>query len=212
MRFPRKNQARSIAEALAFGYDSFRLPGSAKERVGFVPQQEELVNQLSGADQLRLIGSFYPRWDQALITRLLFSQVETGFLRQGMCSVSVLLLLLAAIGIYREFPIQLLALGIPLLILGTVASTYLGLMMIRGIDWLDCTWAVGTMLIMMFAAIYADGNNTQREAVIALEAGLAILAFVFRAIAARRWGTLDWTMCRNERATRLGRTISASPP
>jgi len=64
----------------------------------------------------------------------LFSRVEAGFLRQGACSVSVLLLLLAAIGIYREFPIQLLALGIPLLILGTVASTYLGLMMTRGID------------------------------------------------------------------------------
>jgi ABC-2 type transport system ATP-binding protein len=53
-----------------FGYDSFRLPGNAKARVGFVPQQDELVNQLSGADQLRLIGSFYPRWDQAMITRL----------------------------------------------------------------------------------------------------------------------------------------------
>ena len=133
----------------------------------------------------------------------LFSRVEAGFLRQGACSVSVLLLLLAAIGIYREFPIQLLALGIPLLILGTVASTYLGLMMTRGIDWLDSAWAVGTMLVMMFAAVYADGNNTQREAVIALEAALAILALVFRAVAARRWGTLDWTMCRNERATRL---------
>jgi hypothetical protein len=133
----------------------------------------------------------------------LFSRVEASFLRQGAYSVSVLLLLLTAIGLYRQFPIQLLALGIPLLILGTVASTYLGLMMTRGIGWLDCSWAVGTMLIMMFAAVYADGNNTQQEAVIALEAVLAIFAVVFRTVAARRWGTLDWTMCRSERAIRL---------
>lgn len=53
-----------------FGHDSFRLPGEAKARVGFVPQQDELINQLRGMDQLRLIGSFYPRWDDALMSRL----------------------------------------------------------------------------------------------------------------------------------------------
>ena len=53
-----------------FGHESYRLPGSAKGRVGFVPQQDELLDQLNVADQLRVIASFYPRWDNELISRL----------------------------------------------------------------------------------------------------------------------------------------------
>jgi ABC-2 type transport system ATP-binding protein len=53
-----------------FGHESYRLPGKAKARVGFVPQQDELINQLSGADQVRVTRSFYPSWDDALVERL----------------------------------------------------------------------------------------------------------------------------------------------
>ena len=53
-----------------FGYDSYRLPGAAKARVGFVPQQDELVNQLTAADQIGVIASFYPKWDDDLVVRL----------------------------------------------------------------------------------------------------------------------------------------------
>jgi len=53
-----------------FGHESHSLPGNIKARVGFVPQQDELLDQLSAADQLRVIASFYPRWDSALISRL----------------------------------------------------------------------------------------------------------------------------------------------
>jgi ABC-2 type transport system ATP-binding protein len=53
-----------------FGHDSYKLPAIAKARVGFVPQQDELVNQLTAHDQLKLIRSFYDRWDDALIERL----------------------------------------------------------------------------------------------------------------------------------------------
>jgi ABC-2 type transport system ATP-binding protein len=53
-----------------FGHESYRLPGAAKARVGFVPQQDELVNQLTVADQIGVISSFYPRWDDALVARL----------------------------------------------------------------------------------------------------------------------------------------------
>jgi ABC-2 type transport system ATP-binding protein len=53
-----------------FGHDSYRLPGAAKMRIGFVPQQDELVNQLTAADQIGVIASFYPRWDDALVGRL----------------------------------------------------------------------------------------------------------------------------------------------
>jgi ABC-2 type transport system ATP-binding protein len=53
-----------------FGHESYRLPGAAKARVGFVPQTDELVNQLTAADQIGVISSFYPRWDDALVARL----------------------------------------------------------------------------------------------------------------------------------------------
>jgi ABC-2 type transport system ATP-binding protein len=53
-----------------FGHESYRLPGDAKARVGFVPQQDELVDHLNVADQLRVIASFYPQWDNELMSRL----------------------------------------------------------------------------------------------------------------------------------------------
>jgi ABC-2 type transport system ATP-binding protein len=53
-----------------FGHESFDLPGDGKARIGFVPQQDELIDQLNARDQLSVIASFYPRWDAALIQRL----------------------------------------------------------------------------------------------------------------------------------------------
>ena len=53
-----------------FGHDSYRMPADAKARVGFVPQQDELLSPLSAGDQIRLIASFYKEWDQGLIDRL----------------------------------------------------------------------------------------------------------------------------------------------
>src|ERR1044071_9336026 len=53
-----------------FGDDSYRMPADSKARVGFVPQQDELLSPLSAGDQLRLIASFYKQWDQPLIDRL----------------------------------------------------------------------------------------------------------------------------------------------
>ena len=53
-----------------FGHESYRLPGDAKARVGFVPQQDELVDHLTVEDQLRVIASFYSQWDKDLMSRL----------------------------------------------------------------------------------------------------------------------------------------------
>ena len=68
-----------------FGHASYRLPGTAKARLGFVPQQDELVNALSAADQIGVIASFYPRWDDELITRLAGEwEVDLGERIKGM--------------------------------------------------------------------------------------------------------------------------------
>jgi ABC-2 type transport system ATP-binding protein len=53
-----------------FGQESQSLSGDIKRRVGFVPQQDELLNHLTAAEQLRVIAAFYPRWDHELISRL----------------------------------------------------------------------------------------------------------------------------------------------
>lgn len=54
-----------------FGHESYRMPASVKARVGFVPQQDELVDQLRTADQIRVIRSFYKHWDDDLVARLM---------------------------------------------------------------------------------------------------------------------------------------------
>jgi ABC-2 type transport system ATP-binding protein len=43
---------------------------SIKQRIGFVPQQDELLDTMQGGDFLDLIGKFYPRWNSGLIERL----------------------------------------------------------------------------------------------------------------------------------------------
>jgi ABC-2 type transport system ATP-binding protein len=60
----------STGSVRIFGHDSYRMPADAKARVGFVPQQDELLSPLSAGDQIRLISSFYKEWDHALIERL----------------------------------------------------------------------------------------------------------------------------------------------
>jgi ABC-2 type transport system ATP-binding protein len=53
-----------------FGHDSRRLPADIKSRIGFVPQQDELIDSLTVDDQLKLTQSFYPRWAPALVDDL----------------------------------------------------------------------------------------------------------------------------------------------
>jgi ABC-2 type transport system ATP-binding protein len=53
-----------------FGDDSIHLPGKSKARIGFVPQGDELLEQLKARDQLKVIASFYSNWDAKLIDRL----------------------------------------------------------------------------------------------------------------------------------------------
>jgi len=41
-----------------------------KHRIGFVPQQDEIIETMRGAEFLGLISRFYPRWNHELIQRL----------------------------------------------------------------------------------------------------------------------------------------------
>lgn len=60
----------TTGSARVFGSDSFDLPATAKRRIGFVPQQDELLDNLTGAQQLALHAALQPRWNHALVARL----------------------------------------------------------------------------------------------------------------------------------------------
>jgi len=54
-----------------FGQSSSAIADEAiKQRIGFVPQQDELLDTMRGSEFLELIGKFYPRWNASLIERL----------------------------------------------------------------------------------------------------------------------------------------------
>ena len=53
-----------------FGEDCLSMSSSVKERVGFVPQQDELLAMLTGQQQLAITAAFHRHWDHALIERL----------------------------------------------------------------------------------------------------------------------------------------------
>ncbi|HEX6994751.1 MAG TPA: ABC transporter ATP-binding protein [Gammaproteobacteria bacterium] len=57
--------------AKVFGEESMHLSERAKARIGFVPQQDELIEMLTGEQQLKVTSAFYRSWDHALTGRLI---------------------------------------------------------------------------------------------------------------------------------------------
>jgi ABC-2 type transport system ATP-binding protein len=53
-----------------FAEESARLSAACKARIGFVPQADELIGLMTGAQHLALTASFHEAWDSALIQRL----------------------------------------------------------------------------------------------------------------------------------------------
>ena len=132
----------------------------------------------------------------------LFLQVERSFWRHNGYVLGVLIVLMVAIGSYAALPMMLLAAGLPLLALGTVLSTYLGLMITRGLRALEIILAIIVMLALMAVAVIAarsDAEPADLITVIVLEALLAALALVLRSVAKKRWAGIDWTLCRPDR-------------
>ena len=133
----------------------------------------------------------------------LFLQVERSFWRHNSYVLGVLILLMVAIGSYNALPVSLLAAGLPLLALGTILSTYLGLMVTRGLRALEAMLAIVVMLALMAVAVLAarsEGQPGDLVTVVVLEVLLAVLAVFFRGIAKKRWMAIDWMLCRPDRA------------
>lgn len=60
----------SAGTVTVFGEDCLRLSSAVKGRIGFVPQQDELLAMLTGQQQLAITAAFHRNWDRTLIERL----------------------------------------------------------------------------------------------------------------------------------------------
>ena len=54
-----------------FGESCLEMSSATKDRIGFVAQQDELLNMLSANQQLAIAAAFHARWDEALVARVL---------------------------------------------------------------------------------------------------------------------------------------------
>ncbi|WKE66401.1 ABC transporter ATP-binding protein [Gallaecimonas kandeliae] len=60
----------SRGHSLLFGEPASQLNDQGKARIGFVPQQDELLANLTGQQNLDLLSAFYPDWDKAKVAEL----------------------------------------------------------------------------------------------------------------------------------------------
>lgn len=145
-----------------------------------------------------------PLWLRSgLSRRELFGAVEKSVLRYNSIVLALLLVLLTAIAVNAGLPFDLMAVGLPLMTIGTLASTYLGLSLTRGLRWAESTLAVVVMLSIMSVPLMMEAPGKYRPVIIGVEAGLALLTFILRNVAARRWAAIDWTQCRPLRSIAL---------
>jgi hypothetical protein len=136
----------------------------------------------------------------------LFAQVERSFWRHNSFVLGALILLMVGIGTYAGLPVSLLAVGLPLLALSTILSTYLGLMVTRGLRLAEGSLAIAVSLGLMAVAVIAaraDGQTREILIVVGIEVLMAVAAIVLRVAAKARWEKIDWMLCRPERALRV---------
>ena len=60
----------SSGSVALWGHESLTLPAPIKGRIGYVPQQDELIPLLTGTQQITLNAALHKSWDHELITRL----------------------------------------------------------------------------------------------------------------------------------------------
>lgn len=79
--FPSGGQAR------LWNTNATAMEGEIKQRVGFVPQQDELLPSLTGSDHLKLFESFRSHWNQSLVDKLIAEWLIPMAMATGKMSV-----------------------------------------------------------------------------------------------------------------------------
>lgn len=90
----------SVGAATLWGVNATEIDGDIKQRIGFVPQQDELLAGLTGKDHLDLFKSFRKTWNQELVDRLVTEwlipvDINTGKMSVGQRQKLSILLALA---------------------------------------------------------------------------------------------------------------------
>jgi hypothetical protein len=75
-------------------------------------------------------------------------------------------------------------------------------MMTRGLRWLEIVLGIGTMTLLIWAAVVVADADSSMALAVELELSLAALALVFRIAAQARWNALDWLVCRDSALAR----------
>jgi hypothetical protein len=135
----------------------------------------------------------------------LFSTVERSFWRHNGLVMGVLIVAMFAVGAYAGVATRLLVTGLPLVMLGTVLSTYLGLMVTRSVGWLEGALGAVIMLSLMAVALLVTQQADRTLLMSGIVIALAAIALVLRQLAMRRWRNIDWMLCRAEQPTGFSR-------
>jgi ABC-2 type transport system ATP-binding protein len=61
----------SFGEVKLWGLPATDIEDATKQRIGFVPQQDELMGNLTGREHVDLFAAFRPKWNQVLAERLI---------------------------------------------------------------------------------------------------------------------------------------------
>jgi ABC-2 type transport system ATP-binding protein len=77
----------SAGEAKLWQLDATQIGGETKQRIGFVPQQDELLPSLTGKDHLKLFKSFRTHWNQPLVDKLIAEWLIPMDMHTGKMSV-----------------------------------------------------------------------------------------------------------------------------
>lgn len=156
-----------------------------------------LFGAISGAATSYAAARSRRLWLRLPLSRAeLFRLVERSFWRYFGYTLCVLLLLLAVVGSYLGFESSLIALGLPLVLLGAAMSVYLGLMMTKGLGWRETLLGLGTMLLLVWATFATARADPALDLAIGLQIAVASLALLYRSLAKGRWHGLDWALCR----------------
>jgi ABC-2 type transport system ATP-binding protein len=61
----------SHGKVTLWGVDATHIRDEQKQKIGFVPQQDELLLTMTGKEQVELFRSFRPTWNQTLVEKLI---------------------------------------------------------------------------------------------------------------------------------------------
>jgi hypothetical protein len=131
----------------------------------------------------------------------LFDVIEKSAWRHNGLILGALVLFMLIGGVASDMPRFVLLAGIPIVVLGTVLSTYLGLMVTQGVRFPEVLLGVGVMLALMTLSLMVGGEGNKPLAITVLILILAGLAAYLRHTARGRWSRIDWSECRRDRTS-----------